>query len=64
MICDAKLFVFKSKRKPRVGGRMKPLSLSARVSLLRSHGILQIDRRESANIEKLQVLPNRPNLEM
>lgn len=53
---DLKYFDFKSKRKPRLGGRMKPLSMSARVSLLRSHGILQIDRRESANIEKLQVL--------
>ena len=37
-------------------GRLKPLSLSARVSLLRSHGILQIDRRESAAIERIQVL--------
>merc|ERR1712107_881077 len=37
-----------------VGGRLKPLSMSARVSLLRSHGILQIDREESADIEKLQ----------
>ena len=45
----------KSKRKARVGGRLKPLSMSARVSLLRSHGILQIDREESADIEKLQV---------
>jgi len=44
----------KSKRKARVGGRLKPLSMSARVSLLRSHGILQIDREESADIEKLQ----------
>lgn len=34
--------------------RLKALSLSARLSLLRSHGILQIDRRESADIERVQ----------
>jgi len=33
---------------------LKPLSLSARLSLLRSHGIYHIDRRESKVIEKLQ----------
>ena len=39
-------------------GRLKPLSMSARVSMLRSHGIYQIDRGESATIEHLQVLNN------
>ena len=40
------------RRKPKP---LKPLSLSARLSLLRSHGIHQIDRGESKIIEKLQV---------
>ena len=44
----------RGKRKGRLK-RMKPLSLSARMSLLRSHGILQIDRGESADIERVQV---------
>jgi len=41
----------KVRRKPKP---LKPLSLSARLSLLRSHGIHQIDRGESKIIEKLQ----------
>ena len=44
----------KGRRKTRPG-RLKPLSMSARVSILRSHGIYQIDRGESADIENLQV---------
>ena len=44
----------KGRRKNRPG-RLKPLSMSARVSILRSHGIYQIDRGESADIENLQV---------
>ena len=44
----------KGRRKTRPG-RLKPLSMSARVSILRSHGIYQIDRVESATIEHLQV---------
>ena len=41
-------------KKKRKGKRMKALTLSARISLLRSHGILQIDRGESADIERVQ----------
>jgi len=43
----------RGKRKGRFK-RLKPLSLSARLSLLRSHGILQIDRGESSDIERVQ----------
>ena len=47
-----------NRRGKKKGGRLKrlkPLSLSARISLLRSHGILQIDRGESRDIERVQV---------
>ena len=44
----------KVKRKTKLG-RLKPLTMSARMSLLRSHGIYQIDRKESQSIERLQV---------
>ena len=36
-------------------GRLKPLTLSARLSLLRAHGVHQVDREESAAIEIIQV---------
>ena len=36
-------------------GRLKPLSMSARLSLLRAHGVHQVDREESAAIETIQV---------
>ena len=36
-------------------GRLKPLTLSARLSLLRAHGVHQVDREESAAIETIQV---------
>jgi len=42
-----------SKKKRKVK-RLKALTVSARISLLRSHGILQIDRGESADIERVQ----------
>ena len=38
-------------------GRLKPLTLSARLSLLRAHGVHQVDREESAAIEIIQVSP-------
>ena len=41
-------------KKKRKGRRLKALTVSARISLLRSHGILQIDRGESADIERVQ----------
>ena len=41
-------------KKKRKGKRLKALTVSARISLLRSHGILQIDRGESADIERVQ----------
>ena len=50
-----------NRRGKKKGGRLKrlkPLSLSARISLLRSHGILQIDRGESRDIERVQVRQN------
>ena len=36
-------------------GRLKPLTMSARLSLLRAHGVHQVDREESAAIETVQV---------
>ena len=36
-------------------GRLKPLTMSARLSLLRAHGVHQVDREESAAIEIIQV---------
>ena len=42
-----------SKKKGK-GKRLKALTVAARISLLRSHGILQIDRGESADIERVQ----------
>ena len=41
-------------KKKRKGRRLKALTVAARISLLRSHGILQIDRGESADIERVQ----------
>ena len=41
-------------KKKRKGKRLKALTVAARISLLRSHGILQIDRGESADIERVQ----------
>ena len=36
-------------------GRLKPLTMSARLSMLRAHGVHQVDREESAAIETIQV---------
>lgn len=35
-------------------GRLKPLTMSARLSMLRAHGVHQVDREESAAIETIQ----------
>ena len=47
-------FVLKVRRRDK-DGRLKPLSMSARLSLLRAHGVHQVDREESAAIETIQV---------